>query len=206
MPWTACYRVHQHTWRSLIRQLLIVSYELNLRTVNRSTGAELPACLPLFSLSLCCVYIVMSVVESVAIGIFQLVKSSICSWFRALQSSFFIYELPEFFFYVIFYTLTRLGYCRQLYRILDGVRNYHRDLIIWILLDSMRVLNVCMVRQWPQSVRKSRLKCVTFIFVPSVGIKNTDGADTVASRDAVLDCGTMSRALILNAIRDTDRS
>lgn len=70
----------------------------------------------------------------------------------------------------------------------------------------MRVLNVCMVRQWPQSVRKSRLKCVTFIFVPSVGIKNTDGADTVASRDAVLDCGTMSRALILNAIRDTDRS
>lgn len=205
MPWTACYRVQQHTWRSLIRQLLIVSYELNLRTVNRSMDAELPACLPLFSLSLCCVYIVMSVVESVAIGIFQLVKINICSWFRALQSSFFLYELPEFF-YMIFYTLTRLGYCRQLYRVLAGVRNYHRDFIIWIILDSMRVLNVCMVRQWPQSV-VSQDRSVTFIFVPShVEIKNTDGADTVTSRDAAFDCGTMSYALILNAIRDTDRS
>lgn len=58
-----------------------------------------------------------------------------------------------------------------------------------------------------KSVRRLSLQCVTFIFVPhQLVIKGNDRADSLANTVSVEDAGSMDRADLLNAIRETSRN
>src|SRR5579871_592020 len=77
---------------------------------------------------------------------------------------------------------------------------------VFILSDSMSMISKVRtgwVRgQWLESVRKSSVKAITFIFVPGhAGVVGNERADDLASVAAVGGGKAMDRAVILNAIR-----
>src|SRR5579871_565052 len=82
---------------------------------------------------------------------------------------------------------------------------------VCILSDSMSMISKVrtgMVRgQWLESVRKSSVHVVTFIFVPGhAGVVGNERADNLASTAAVGGGRAMDRADILHAIRDINRT
>jgi ribonuclease HI len=85
------------------------------------------------------------------------------------------------------------------------------DVHVVFLSDSMSMLRKvqtgCVRNEWLRSLEKSRLQCVTFIFVPGhAGVKGNERADALASLAVLTEGPAMDRSDIVNALCDLFRS
>ena len=70
-----------------------------------------------------------------------------------------------------------------------------------------RVEAGCVRRQWIDSLSRSKVRVITFIFVPShAGVYGNERADRLAGSAAVVAGQRMDRADIINAIREMGRA
>jgi len=82
---------------------------------------------------------------------------------------------------------------------------------VCILSDSMcmlrKVQTGCVRGQWLESVQRSMLQKVTFIFVPGhVGVRGNEGADRLAGTAIIFGGRAMDRVDILNAVTEKGRT
>lgn len=76
-----------------------------------------------------------------------------------------------------------------------------------IQLACSEIYRQVVCRQWVESVHRSRLKSITFIFVPyHVNVKGNEKADSLASTATVAGGRVMDQTDVLNVIKYTGRA